>query len=338
MNNTTFNDLLTEYQSIGIGPLIYSLVSEIVSAITRHYPPSFYSVNRVWDEDANTGICNDFILNKLLKRGWLDAYFLSLDSIEGLQRVLKRDFRHYLISKKIRTEKGNIYLRVKRILKSNPGFQVASESAANGSLWGLNGWAAKKVAQDPHDVMKVIEAIQLPPLIRYRLDSMKISPLIGNPALLRLIEETFQTLDMRISLGVLVDAICNRLGVLSDDVLSLENSTIDDDQTLADIIPNSDIYVETEVSCKQIAEEILDRLSDRQRKILELQFELENPTLVEIGEELGISKSTVGNEIVVIERIIKESQPSSLEIDLVINYLKEHLSKNKTAHWANSNS
>lgn len=331
MNNSIFSDLLNEYQSIGIGTLIYSLVCNIVSEVTRYYPPSAYSPNGVWDEDAVSGICNDFIFNKLLKKGWLDSYFLSLDSMEGLKRVLKRDFRHYLISQKTRTEKNNIYMRVKRILKNNPKFQGSGDSTHSGSVWGLTGRAQEDVVQDPHDVMMVLETVQLPPLIRYRSDSAKISPLISNLDLLRLIEETMIMLDKRISLGVLVEAICNRLGVVTDEIISLDDTFgNENDQFLADIIPSSDAHVEANVSSIQIAEDIYERLSDRQREILALQLELQAPTLVDIGERLGISKSTVGNELFTIERVIRDSKPSSYELELVIPLLKELFNRNQT--------
>jgi hypothetical protein len=331
MNNSIFSDLLNEYQSIGIGTQIYSLVCNIVSEVTRYYPPSVYSPNWVWDEDAVSGLCNDFIINKLLNKGWLDSYFLSLDSMEGLKRVLKRDFRHYLISKKTRTEINNIYMRVKKILKNYPKFQVSGGSAGSGGLWGLTGRVQENVVQDPHDVMMVLETVQLSPLIRYRSDSVKISPLISNLELLKLIEETMVMLDKRISLGVLVEAICNRLGVLTDEIISLDDTFgNENDQLLADFIPSSDTHVETKISSKQIAEDIYDRLSDRQREILALQLELQAPTLVDIGEHLGISKSTVSNELFNIERVIRDSKPSLYEIDLVIPLLKELFNRNQT--------
>jgi predicted DNA-binding protein YlxM (UPF0122 family) len=336
MNDSIFSDLLNEYQSIGIGTLIYSLVFGIVSEVTRFYPPTVYSPNGVWDEDAVSGICNDFIINKLLNKGWLDSYFLSLDSKEGLKRVLKRDFRHYLISRKTRTEKNNIYLRVKKILNNNP---VSGDSTHSGSVWGLTGRAQEDVVQDPHDVMMVLETVQLPPAIRYRSDSVKISPLLGNPDLLRLIEETMIILDKGISLGVLVEAICYRLGVVTDEIISLDDTFgNENDQFLADTNPSSDTQVETNVSAIQIAEDIYERLSDRQREILALHLELQAPTLVEIGEHLGISKSTVSNELFNIERVIRNSKPSSYEIDLVIPLLKELFNRNQTTQRTEYNS
>jgi predicted DNA-binding protein YlxM (UPF0122 family) len=218
---------------------------------------------------------------------------------------------------------------------------VLGEPNAIGSLWGLTSWLpTKEVILDPHDVMTIIEAIQLPPLIRYRSDSLKISPLISNYELSRLLEEIFLTLVKMIPLGVMFDAICNRLGVLTiDEILSLDETIGDEnDQTLADVIPSSDIYIEAEVSSKQIAEDIYERLSDRQREILAAQFETGNLTLIEIGERIGVSKSTVSNELVNIGRIIRENQTDLSDIDHVIFLLKAFFIEDQINHKSNQNS
>jgi hypothetical protein len=333
MNNPAFSDYLTEYQSIGIGPLIYGLVYHAVDQTVRHYPPGVYSINRVWDEDAISGVCHDFIIDKLLKKGWLDYYLFSLNSADGLKRLLKRDFRHFLISKKTRTEKTNLYVRVKNILKNNSQFSTQQTNGTGRSIWGLAGWSQKEVTQDHHEVTIVMASIQLPALIRYRVDSQKISPLISNPDLLRLIEGTLFLLNKRTTMQVLFDSICNRLGILTDEIISLDESIGDDDgSTILDIVSDSEASVESEVSSKQIAEDIYERLSDRQREILSLQFELQSPTLVDIGNRLGISKSTVGNEIAIIERAIQESQLDQLEFDDVILSLKHLFVTRHTNH------
>jgi hypothetical protein len=169
------NDYLNEYRSIGVGPMIYDLIYKIVAGVVQHYPPSVYSPNDVWDEDAVSGICHDFVINKLLSKGWLDYYFLSLTSLAGLKNVLKRDFRHYLISKKIRTEKSNLHMRVRKILKDAPEkFQSSLRSDGNGNLWGLAGWTEKEVAQDIQVVMAAMSIVQIPHPIMYRSDSDKI--------------------------------------------------------------------------------------------------------------------------------------------------------------------
>jgi len=329
-----FNDYLDEYRSIGVGPMIYDLIYKVVTEVVQHYPPSTYSSNNMWDDDAISGICNDFIINKLLNKGWLDSYFLSLDSIQGLKKVLKRDCRHYLISQKTRTEKNNLYMRVRKILQDNPSkFQLFSKADTNGSIWGLAGWTSKDVAQDIHFIVTTIATIQLPRLIRYRPDSAKLSPLISNPDLISLIENIFIVIDKQVSLDILFDAICNRLGVLTEETISLDDPIGEmNDQVLSDVISDPKMHVEVTISSKQIAEDIYEQLSDRQREILRLQFSSEAPNLVEISEDLGMSKSTVSNELTSIEQIISDCKIDSPEIDPVLIFLKELLEKNRNAH------
>jgi hypothetical protein len=100
-NTSEFSDYRNEYMTIGVGPIIYGMICQLVAETIQHYPPSVYSINKIWDDDAVSGICNDFIIEKLLRKGWLEYYFLSLDTTKGLINVLRRDFRHFLISKRI---------------------------------------------------------------------------------------------------------------------------------------------------------------------------------------------------------------------------------------------
>lgn len=324
INTPVFSDYLNEYQSIGIGQLIYDFVFRIVNETVRRYPPSVYSNNQVWDEDAISGICHDFIIEKLLIKGWLDFYLLSLSEIGGLKRVIKRDFRHYLISRKVRTEKTNLYLRVRKILNTSTRFTTLQENGSHGVFWGLTGWDRRNVTQDPHEVTKAMILVQLPDMIRYRPDSQKVSPLLSNPGLTQLIEGALFFLDKWTTFEVLFDSICNRLGIITDEVISFDEPIGEDaGSTFADIIADPENSVETDLSAKQTAEDIYDRLSDRQREILALQFELHDPTLVDIGEKIGISKSTVSNEMSAIERIIRNSHPNQFEVDDVFPALKE---------------
>ncbi len=329
INAPVFSDYLNEYQSIGIGQLIYDLIYRTVERTVHRYPPSVYSKNQAWDEDAISGICHDFIIEKLLIKGWLDFYLFSLSEIDGLKRVLKRDFRHYLINKKAHTEKTNLYLRVKKILNTSTRFTTLQENGTRGVFWGLTGWDRRSVTQDPYEVTKAMILVQLPDMIRYRPDSHKVSPLLSNPDLTQMIEGALFFLDKWTTFDVLFDSICNRLGIITDEVISFDEPIGEDTgSTFADIIADPENSIETDLSAKQTAEDIYNRLSDRQREVLALQFELQNPTLVDIGEKIGVSKSTVSNEMSAIERIIRNSHPSQLEVDDVFLALKEIFAAN----------
>jgi len=326
-----FNDYLNEYQAIGVGPLMYDLIYGVTAKTASFYPPLIYSPNGVWDDDAISDICNDFILNKLLKNRWLDSYFLALDSINGLKNSLQRDFKHYLSNKKVRTEKNNLYMRVLKILRDNPDiFKQVASTNSGGSLWGLSTWASKEAAQDIQVILANVALIQLPRLIRYRPDSEKLSPLLRNPDLLALMKKIFDAVGQWVSLSMLFEAICIRLGVLADEIVSLDDPiNREKSQVLADVTPGFDIHVETAISARQLAEDIFEQLSDRQREILSFQFSLESPNLVEMGARLSLSKSTVSYELTNIGLIFKENEIDLSDVNPVIENLIELLEANK---------
>jgi DNA-directed RNA polymerase specialized sigma subunit len=131
----------------------------------------------------------------------------------------------------------------------------------------------------------------------------------------------------------LFEAICNRLGVITDEIVSLDHPIGNEkNQVLADIVPEAGIPIEAVISSKQIAENIYEQLSDRQREILWLHFSAESPNLVEIGSRLNISKSTVGNELSDIEAIVLEGRVDESDIDPVLYFLKELLAKHRSNH------
>src|SRR5690242_11619319 len=94
--NPELRQFVLEYQAEGVGDLLYTFIIGVVERVTRRYPPATYSTNGVWDEDAISGLCNDFIIEKLLKAGLLEHYLLSLETVEQFRHVLQRDFKHFL--------------------------------------------------------------------------------------------------------------------------------------------------------------------------------------------------------------------------------------------------
>jgi hypothetical protein len=326
MINLEFADYRNEYEAIGIGEALYQLIYEIVKKTVKSYPPSIYSSNNVWDEDAISGLCHDFTMEKLLAAGWLEHYLLSLCTTEGLKSVIKRDFRHYLINKKVRTEKSNLYTRGKLILQTDKNFKpFILKDEPNDTIWGLAGWDEKDILQNLEELLRVLATIDLPSIIRYRPDSLKLSPLLSTPDLVRLIKLAFQRLDKMVAYNLLFEGLCYRLGIISEATVSLDdplnNKSDMDDSVLADVI-STPLQTESIVTSQDTANDIFERLSDRQRMVLGYFFELENSTLEDIGEHLGISKSTVGNELAVINSIISDSISKGDEAEMIITILR----------------
>jgi hypothetical protein len=327
MNTPDFAAYLREYEAEGIGELIYGLILGLVRQVVVRYPPEVYSPNQVWDEDAVTSVCHDFTLEKLLEAGWLEHHLLAQDTVAGLERVLKRDFIHFLISHRRRSEYQNLFDRVRKILHNNHRFQaVYAHRHAAAGIWGLNGWDGREIAQQIDEVVQAMYAIQLPPLIRYRPDSKKLSHLLGNDTLVQLLESTFQTLGKCISLGLLMEGLRYRLGLLEAGTISLDEPVSgqdeDEGQTYAEIVPGV-TSPELEITSGQIAEDIFERLTDRQRSILALRLLQPDPTLEQIGAHLNVSKSSVHNDLTAVVQLIATAGVTQEEMEKVLLQISE---------------
>jgi len=327
MSSPDFADYLREYEAEGVGELLYGLILGLVKQVVQRYPPAVYSPNRIWDEDAITSLCHDFTMEKLLGAGWLEHYLLTQETTGALRQVLGRDFRHFLISRRRRSEYSNLFGRVRRMLREDPSFQVchAYQDSSMGT-WGLENWANKEIAQRLDEVVEAMFTVALPPLIRYRPDSKKLSHLLCHDDLRCLLETTFRTVDKYIGLVLIMEGLRYRLGLLELAVVSLDEPVGRQDENgcrvYADIIPDL-ANPETELTSAQIAEDIFERLNDRQRDVLALRLSSIDPTLNHIGDCLGVSKSTVHSELAIAAQHISAADVTHEEAEKVLSYLSE---------------
>ncbi|MBZ0188652.1 MAG: hypothetical protein K8F91_20570 [Candidatus Obscuribacterales bacterium] len=325
MSKPEFGDYLNEYAAEGVGNMIYDLVSKIVRQIARHYPPERYSPNRgVWDEDAINDVVHKFILVWLLNRGWLEYYLFSLQSVDGLKNSIRRELRRFLINERRRDEYSNLFKRAKKLLKENALFELYEEIPGSVQIWGLRSWKGKAVAQNLVEVLDAMRQVQLPPSVKYRPDSKKLSHVIRNVDLLKLLRETFENLQKKIELTMFMEAMRYRLNLTELDEISFEETItgLEDGQiTYADTVPDSD-NLEVQVSAETLAEDIFEMLSDRQRRVLFLYLTSPNAILEQIATDLSVSKSTVHLDLKTIERLIAPH----LEIDESDNFFS-HLSE-----------
>ena len=337
MNTVSFADYVNEYEALGIGENLYQLVLHIVAKTVRFYPPSIYSPNGVWDEDAINGYCHDFIMQKLLRDGLLNYYLVSLDSVGGLRKALSRDFRHFLINKKTRTELTNLFQRLKIMLNKNAKFQqLGTSRKISSSIWGLVGWDEKEIEQQQEEIVKAMFKIDLPSIIRYRPDSKKLSPLIKNDNLLEVLSQTMLYLDRYIPFYLLFNGLRIRLGIMEHNLVSLDDPIIDNngyaESSLSEVVP-FDENTEGDLAINEIAHNIYDQLTDRQRKSLALYSSVNKLTLEEVGDQLGVSKSTANNDMAAIGRIIKDNLQEDDDEESILLLLVDLCSN----HIANSN-
>lgn len=317
MSKPTFGDYVREYEAEGIGELLYGLITSITEQMVKKYPPDRYSPNRVWDEDAINATSHRFTMVWLLNGGRLEYYLMSLQSPQSLTNAIRRELRLFLVNERRRDEYINLFKRTKRILRESSDFASYGMVSRSTHLWGLNDWSDKGTAQSIDDVLNAMRQIELPPPIRYRADSKKISHVISDSDLLKLLKGTFRILQHRVDLTLLMEALRYRLNLFDVDEVSFDDIII----TIgaSDIVYGDSVEapgdLEVQVSAQMIAEDVFEMLTDRQRNILYVYLTLPKPTLEQISVETHIPRSTAHYELKAIERrIAPELSPDEGEM------------------------
>jgi len=320
MITPNFQALILEYQSEGVGEILYTFIWNIVLSATRRYPAAHYSSNGIWDEDAIGGLCHDFIIEKLLRTGLLEHYLIALETTEQLHRALQRDFRHFLINRRKKDEFQNLVRRVRQILNNNPNF-----ANCNGSnQWGLYGWDSRTIVQKLEEVVQAMYKVVLPPVTRYKITSRKIDHLISTPDLERLLLNTLRDLDRCVDFGLIIQSLRFRMNVLDiqefsmDEVLDIRD---ENSQSYVEVIPAAQEIAMIELV--DIAQRIYSQLSTRQRHTLALYLSLEDATLEIASNRLGISKGTVKNDLNRVTEFIAAAELTEEEAQKLFEQLSE---------------
>jgi hypothetical protein len=320
MKYPDFHVFTSEYEAEGIGDALYTFIWNIVERVTYRYPAVFYSPNSIWDEDAIGGLCHDFIIEKLLKAGWLEYYLVSLETTGQLHHTLQRDFRHFLINRRKKDEFQNLVRRVRKILTMNSKFMNCSSS----NLWGFREWGSRESVQRLEEVVQSMYKSSIPPMTRYNANSRKISHLISTTDLERLLVETISDLERCVDFGLLIQALRYRLNLLDiqefslDEALDVDN---DNSETYADVIPAS--QETSTIELIDLAQRIYSQLSVRQQRTLGAYLSFDKPTLDGVSDQLGVSKSTVSNDLNHLQKYIVAAEITEDEAQKVFELLSE---------------
>jgi len=263
-------------------------------------------------------MCNDFIVEKLLRSGLLDHYLLSLQTSAQFRQVLQRDFRHFLINRRRKDELFNLVRRVRWVLTTNDQFAKNSSG-----LWGLQGWSTNESVQRLDNVVQAMYKVDLPPISRYKATSRKIDHLISTPDLERLLADTFKELGRFIDFQLLIHAICCRLNLYDIQEASLDepDDTQDGDIPIIEIVPSDHEVPAVELT--DIALRIYSQLSAREHRTLSVYLSLETPTLENVSSRLDISKSTVGNHLSRFTKFVTDAELTEQETHKLFEQLSE---------------
>lgn len=312
MIDNDLNRHVQEFQSEGINTLNYSLIHTCVKITAYRYPAEVYSPNSVWDTQSIMDVTQSFVLDWLLARGRYEYYLLTVDTYNGLKQGIISEFKKYLTNEKRRSEYSNLFTRMKAILLNNNEFELISGDVRfmKYTIWGLVDSNFREEVQDIDQVLEAMFDVDIPPAIKYRPDSKKMSPIIATVDLKKLLFQSMYKLEQCVGFDLLIQGLRYRLNLLDIDAVALEetiNGAVD--VTYEDVISESE-NIENIIISQLSSDEIFEVLSDRQRTLLAWYLATENPTLEGIGAKLGISKSLVHDELRAIQNLIKSSTPN----------------------------
>lgn len=324
--------LRKELATVGVGENIYSEIQQNVRTAVRggNYPP-MYSPTGLWNEEAFCDLADDFIVEKLLKRGYL-AYLLQTNtSMRAFRKSVESVFLRFLISKKKRTVLDNLFRRVYSILNDDGRFKcfVSSPKKAH-SQWGLSVWNDREIFNSrEEDLVKAGLSLGGIQVVEYRLDAKKASHIISDKGLADYICNLFATVDALLSPPQILDVLKYRFNLLEVTEVSFEEPISEDEEgnvlTVGDTLATPEVITGT-LETDEAAKEALELLSPRQRQIL-TKFQEPGATLSSVGKIVDCSKSTVDNELRRIYSSIAEFVDDEEQARVVYQKMIETLEK-----------
>ena len=324
MREVTIAEYMDEFEKIGVGDRLYYLITDIAARMVPNYPPHLYPpFYQEWDENSIREVAHEFIMQWLLESGRLEYHLYSQPDSNRFEELIRGELRRFMINNRRATEFGNLFRRTKLLLRSDDQFHFFELPDRNDILWGLSEWADQDFdIATFEEVLAVMWKLTIPPLIKYRTDSKKISHLISDNTLKLVLVTSLTKLEKRIELKEFMNALRYRLGIVNITEQSFDQIISDSNTTLGEILPAQITAVEKQIVVDEVADDIFDMLTDRQRKILSHYLASSKGTLQEVAEKIDVSKSTIHNELKHIEQSIS-SRVQESEGELVFARLAE---------------
>lgn len=315
---TNLQAYIDEYVREVVGSLIYDAIMDTVrSVIYGHGYPRSYSPNGRWDPDAETALAHEWLDQKLLRLNLLEHFLDSNDSERGLKKGLELSFIDFLVGQRKRTALDNLFGRAHALLTGDLRFELLVQSRRKGvQVWGLRGWVSP--AQFNRSEKELINAgfrVRAVPIIRYREDALKLSPVLSESDLGDFIAMVLAEVGAALSLNELTTVLAYRFDLLPGRDVSLDepdNGNAEEGGIAPIDFLAAPGTVEDSVILDETVQQILRALSTRQQRVL-LEYAQGDQSLASVAAIIGCAKGTVDNELQRAMHIIHQHTDSEEE-------------------------
>ena len=281
----TLEELRREHAEAGIGDGIASLLERIVRSTAPTYPGREYSDTGSWSDEALSDALHDWVEVRLLRRGDLSAMLLGAASERSLRAALTTSFAQFLINRRRRTSATNLFKRTANLLVSSDDFLLrAGRPPASSTSWTL-ARDAKDAASGKSMAALVAVAWEMSDaqleVVRYGPYSLKSSPILRLPALVRFLTHLLSYAEGTLSLAQIAEVMRLRFNLAVPSLSQL-------DERLA----SSDESVVARIEIDEIASSVRARLGQPAADAIR-EFTKADGNLKKAAEVLGVSPRAV---------------------------------------------
>ena len=290
--------IIDEHEREGIGEIIYALIAEALVSQVRRYPLTLVlgrAVDRL-DEQIRDELVIEFAEHLL--GGRLAEALAHATGERHLLFLLRARARQFLQNRLRGGERENIAARTLRLLRTS---RFVPEQRAE-ARWSIRGAPTVPVTASDDDLRRMARTLPIPAsLRRFRRNTDIASAVLTDEDLEALIVRALEEAGGSLTIGQLRGIIEERLRLLPTETVSIYRRT-DNEPALEDILesPNAE-YEQADLA--MLATDIVDELSERQLHILRLRLR-DGRTREEAAEALGVSHSTIDNELARIRDIV----------------------------------
>ncbi len=184
----TLDQLRKEHEREFIGRELAQLLTRVVAATARTYPPT-YTPAGIWNEDSIADAAQEWTADRLIDRRDLTNLIAGASTLASLRAGLTRSFQQHLTNQRQRTSATNLYKRLVTMLRTDPDFQRVGGNVRSHS----QRWTLAAAPEDEPSRLTLAARLKLAAelsdedlgVVKYGPLSLKSSPILRQPALKR---------------------------------------------------------------------------------------------------------------------------------------------------------
>jgi hypothetical protein len=272
-------DVLAEYESCRIGPVIVAKTTAAARRLTRRYPAAVYSPNRrSWSPDAIEELVHDFVTDDLHLARQID-YLVLQTSERRFEALLTTRLRWYIFDRGARTHADRLRDRSRRVLEG-PGFR--RRAAGRDVLYSPADREVARRRPTDQEIAAAMAAVRRVPRVESHATE-RLSPVYTHERLTQALELIADCLPCEFTswdVHRIFREVLTWTGTATVDIGD------DDSMRSARAIGGQD-----EMVVRETVRQLLAKLDDRQRRLLSLKLRETSDEL--IGHELGVSRQTI---------------------------------------------